>query len=84
MKNNNVISTKNVSRTTVFNIEEMFLEQQIRILEWFMKDHVTLKTDVGMLKKKIQNGYFNNITVFTSFWTNRYNSIVPFKNAEKS
>ncbi len=23
----------------------MFLEQQISILEWFLKDHVTLKTD---------------------------------------
>ncbi len=24
----------------------MFLEQQISILEWFLKDHVTLKTGV--------------------------------------
>ncbi len=23
----------------------MFIEQQINILEWFLKDHVTLKTD---------------------------------------
>ncbi len=28
----------------------MFLEQQISILEWFLKDHVTLKTGVMMLK----------------------------------
>ncbi len=28
---------------------EMFLKQQIRILEWFLKDHVTLKTAVMML-----------------------------------
>ncbi len=28
----------------------MFCEYQIRILEWFMKDHVTLKTGVMMLK----------------------------------
>jgi len=28
----------------------MFLEQQIIILEWFLKDHVTLKTGVMMLK----------------------------------
>ncbi len=28
----------------------MFLEQQIGILEWFLKDHVTLKTGVMMLK----------------------------------
>jgi len=24
---------------------EMFLEQQTNILEWFLKDHVTLKTN---------------------------------------
>jgi len=30
----------------------MFLEQQISILEWFLKDHVTLKT--GVMKLKIQ------------------------------
>ncbi len=28
----------------------MFLKQQISILEWFLKDHVTLKTEVMMLK----------------------------------
>ncbi len=28
----------------------MFLEQQISILEWFLKDHVTLKTGVMTLK----------------------------------
>ncbi len=35
--------------TTVFNSnndKQMFLEQQIIILEWFLKDHVTLKTGV--------------------------------------
>jgi len=35
---------------TVFNIVEMFLRQQISILEWFLKDHVTLKTGVMTLK----------------------------------
>ncbi len=30
--------------------EEMFLELQISILEWFPKDHVTLKTGVMTLK----------------------------------
>ncbi len=30
----------------IWNIEEMFLEQQISILEWFLKDRVTLKTGV--------------------------------------
>ncbi len=28
----------------------MFLEQQTSILEWFLKDHVTMKTGVMMLK----------------------------------
>ncbi len=41
----------------------MFLEQQISILEWFLKDHVTLKTGVMMLNIfwkfiKIENSYF--------------------------
>jgi len=30
--------------------KENFLEQKIGILEWFQKDHVTLKTGVMMLK----------------------------------
>ncbi len=34
----------------------MFLEQQISILEWFLKDHVTLKTGVTMLKNKCSLG----------------------------
>ncbi len=29
-----------------FTIDEMFLEYQISILEWFLKDHMTLKTGV--------------------------------------
>jgi len=28
----------------------MFLEPQVIILEWFLKDHATLKTEVLMLK----------------------------------
>ncbi len=32
--------------TDTYNV----LEQQISILEWFLKDHVTLKTEVMMLK----------------------------------
>jgi len=34
--------------TTVFNIENnnLFFEHKISLLEWFLKDHVTLKTDV--------------------------------------
>ncbi len=35
---------KILSSTTVFNID--LFEQQIKILEWFLKDHVTLKTRV--------------------------------------
>ncbi len=31
----------------------MFIEQQISILEWFLKDHVTLKTGVMTLKIQI-------------------------------
>ncbi len=33
-----------LSSTTVFNINTI-KDLQIRILEWFLKDHVTLKTD---------------------------------------
>ncbi len=32
------------------NKKEMFLQQQISILELLLKDHVTLKTGVMMLK----------------------------------
>ncbi len=32
------------------NNNNMFLEQQVSILEWFLKDHVTLKSGVMMLK----------------------------------
>ncbi len=40
---------------TVLNIDNnndntfFFLEQEISILEWFLKDHVTLKTGVMLL-----------------------------------
>ncbi len=52
-------SSKNPEKiySTVLNIDnnnnnntKMFLELQIIILEWFLKDHVTLKTGVMMLK----------------------------------
>jgi len=42
-----------------WSLQEIFLAQQISILEWFLKDHVTLKT-----------GLFHNITVF---FTNKSN-----------
>ncbi len=35
---------KNMFLTLI--IKRKFLEQQISILEWFLKDHVTLKTEV--------------------------------------
>jgi len=38
--------------------QEMFLEQQISILEWVLKDHVALKTGVMMLK--IQHWHHRN------------------------
>jgi len=37
----------------------MFLEQQISILELFLKDHVTLKTGVLMVKN--QFNFFLNV-----------------------
>ncbi len=37
---------KNVSTTFMIdNNNNVFLEQQISILEWFLKDHMTLKID---------------------------------------
>jgi len=32
------------------NNDKCFFEHQISLLEWFLKDHVTLKTGVMMLK----------------------------------
>ncbi len=46
----------------------MCLEYQISILEWFLKDHVTLKTWVIMLKIQIchhWNNYILNILLFS-------------------
>ncbi len=45
-------STNILSSITYFNIDNnnVFIEQQISILEWFLIDHVTLKTGVMMLK----------------------------------
>ncbi len=43
--------------SAVFNIIIIInvFEQQISILEWFLKDHVTLKTEVMMLKIQFWN-----------------------------
>ncbi len=40
---------------------EMFNEHQISILEWFLKDHVTLKTAVMMLKIQLYITGINRI-----------------------
>ncbi len=56
-----MISTKTLRSTAVFNIAIMFLEQQISILEWFLKDHVTLKTGVMMLKIQLCVAVINYI-----------------------
>jgi len=46
----------------------MFLEHQIIILEWFLKDHVTMKPGVMMLKIQlyilIYVGKLENFTIF--------------------
>ncbi len=46
------VSTKNITFKEINN-KEMFLEQQISILESFLKDHVTLKTGVMSLNCNI-------------------------------
>ncbi len=61
------------SRTTVFNIDnnqEMFLDQKIIILKWFLKDHVTLKTGVMMLKIQL---YITEINYILQYIHIEYN-----------
>ncbi len=41
----------------------MINEQQISILEWFLKDHVTLKTEVMMLKIQIFHHILTDIHI---------------------
>jgi len=78
---------KILSRTTV-NIDnnKNALEQQISILEWFLKDHVTLKTGVMMLKiqlclhrnklqlkyMKIENCTLNCNDILMYFWSQNW------------
>ncbi len=45
---------------TIDNEAEMFLEQQINTLEWFLEDHVTLK--------KIQLCHHNNKLHFKTYY----------------
>ncbi len=49
---------------TILIISEMFLEQQISILEGFLKDHVTLKTGVMMLKIQLCSTEINYILIY--------------------
>ncbi len=51
-------STNQNSLLILGNSQEMFSEQQISISEWFLKNHVTLKTEVMMLK--IQLCHYRN------------------------
>ncbi len=60
----------------------MFLEQEIRILEWFLKDYVTLKSnDAGNLalitgikyilkyiQIEVKVNVLQNVTVFAVLW----------------
>ncbi len=63
--------TKTLSSRTVFNIDNnKNLEHPISISEWFLKDHVTLKTVVMMLKIHRNNyiwKYSVLLCVFTVF-----------------
>ncbi len=45
--------------------------QQVSILEWFLKDHVTLKPGVMMLKTPLWHKSFENINVLLYFWSNK-------------
>ncbi len=51
----------------------MFFEQQISILEWFLKDHLTLKTRVMMLKIQLRiteiNYILKYIQIESSYFT---------------
>ncbi len=49
--------------TKLFSIL-MFNEQQISILEWFLKDNVTLKTGVVDAERLERLKYFTNPKVF--------------------
>ncbi len=56
LKKRITVLTKLLRSITVFKIgnnKNTILEHQISILEWFLKDHVTLKTGVMMLKINI-------------------------------
>ncbi len=69
----------NIKQNNCFKIHNnLFLEQQISILEWFLKDHVTRKTGVMMLTIQLNITEINNILKYvtldykTSFKSLRY------------
>ncbi len=55
----------------------MFLEQQISILEWFLKDHVTPKAGVMMLKIQLCITEINDILKYIQI-ENRYFKILQY------
>ncbi len=61
MKEKEYVTIKNFDRTIRNGGKLKLIEQQIIILEWFLKDHVTLKTGVMMLKIQIHRNklHFN-------------------------
>ncbi len=58
----------------------MFLEQQISVLELFLKDHVTLKTGVMMLKMQLCH-HINNFNIFKKFFFNILNIYCTYLHA---
>jgi len=69
-----MLSTKMYTYIQSTLMVRKFLEHQIRKLEWFLKDHVTLKTGIMVLKiqichprNKFYNCNCNNIYQYCSF-----------------
>jgi len=62
-----IVSTKILSSTTVFNIDtnqKCFLSSKFIILEGFLKDRVTLKIGVMMLKIQLCIAEINYILIY--------------------
>ncbi len=54
-----------------FYIDNMFLEHQISKMEWFLKDHVTLKTGVMAAEYSVlpsQNDILKSIIIENSYF----------------
>ncbi len=69
----NVYSIDKHIRLHIF-FNKIFLEQQISTLEWFLKDHVTLKTGVMMLKIQLCITVINYILKYIQIQTFILNS----------